>query len=91
MFGFEGPVEADECYIGGKAANMQAKRREQLGIKRDRFQGTTSPAASPAPNSVPTSTMFCDASTASSCLGAGRTCKSSTTGQPPVTYEKANS
>ena len=36
MFGFDGPVEADETYIGGKAANMHAKRREALGIKRGR-------------------------------------------------------
>lgn len=36
MFGFDGPVEADETYIGGKAHNWSAKRRERLGVKPGR-------------------------------------------------------
>ncbi len=34
--GFDGPVEADETYIGGKAHNWSAKRRERLGVQRGR-------------------------------------------------------
>ena len=36
---FEGPVEADETYVGGKSANMHASRRERLGIKPGRSIG----------------------------------------------------
>ena len=34
--GFEGPVEADETYIGGKARNMHARRRARVGDQRGR-------------------------------------------------------
>lgn len=37
--GFDGPLEADEVYIGGKAANMHRQRRERLGIKPGRSTG----------------------------------------------------
>lgn len=36
MPGFEGPVEADETYIGGKAHNMHRARRERLGAMTGR-------------------------------------------------------
>ena len=36
MPGFEGPVEVDETYIGGKARNMHAKRRAEIGDQRGR-------------------------------------------------------
>lgn len=36
MRGFEGPVEADETYIGGKAHNMHRRRRERLGAMTGR-------------------------------------------------------
>lgn len=36
MFGFDGPVEADETYIGDKAHNWSVKRRERLSVPRGR-------------------------------------------------------
>ena len=39
MPGVDGPVEADETHIGGKARNMHAKRREQIGDQRGPFNG----------------------------------------------------
>ena len=36
MPGFDGPVEADETYIGGKARNMHASRRAQIGNQSGR-------------------------------------------------------
>ena len=34
--GFEGLVEADEIYVGGKARNWHAKRRFEMGVKPGR-------------------------------------------------------
>lgn len=61
--GFEGPVEVDETYIGGKAKNMHARQRRErvygrggwtkapvLGVK-DRATGTVS--AKPIPDTMP--------------------------------------
>ncbi len=45
MMGFDGPVEADETYIGGKATNMHASRRKQLGDLRGRSTGHKSAVA----------------------------------------------
>ena len=34
--GFDGPLEADETYIGGKAGNWHASRRKRLGVQGGR-------------------------------------------------------
>lgn len=36
---FDGAVEVDESYIGGKARNMHANRRKERGIDRSNFAG----------------------------------------------------
>ncbi len=36
MPGFDGPAEVDETYIGGKARNMHARRRAEIGDQRGR-------------------------------------------------------
>ena len=56
MPGFDGPVEVDETYIGGKARNMHARRRAEIGDQRGR--STAHKVAVAGVKDRPTSTVM---------------------------------